>query len=113
MTFRDFSKVMRKDTENFSEHNFSVISNRDIDNINDITIVFTDERKSDVYRDAFLNESYLKDEDKISEQVEKQPQKKSFMESSNNLFSMAGKMYFASEMDDYLTRSNAVNTIKL
>jgi len=99
MTFRDFTKVQRRDTENISENDFSVLSSREIDGINDITIQFTDELKSDRHRETltgFINVGNIISGTNLCSDVSP----------TNNI-----NMY-RSEMDDFLT-NNQINSIKL
>jgi hypothetical protein len=135
MTFRDFSKVVRKDQDNLSEHNFSVISNRDIENINDITIVFTEERRSEAYRDSLIptdpaeNLDFFEDNTHTGTNYKQQylpynisgvisginqdTKARPFeISTTANVVSKSSKMMY-SEMDDFLTRTNKVNGIKI
>lgn len=139
MTFRDFSKITRKETDNVSEHNFSVISNRDIENLNEITIVFTEERLSDAYRNSLVvgdgvafpnDETNEKTYNNITgnilpinievlasgyqnNQINTQEVRPKSYEISTtaNVVSKSNKLF--SEMDDYLTRKNKVSGIKI
>ena len=134
MTFRDFSKVVRKDQDNFSEHNFSVISNRDVDNINDITIVFTEERRSEAYRDSLIPSDLADNPDLFEDThagtnykpqylpynisgvisgINQDTKARPFeISTTANVVSKSSKMMY-SEMDDFLTRTNKVNGIKI
>jgi hypothetical protein len=139
MTFRDFSKITRKETDNISEHNFSVISNRDIENINEITIVFTEERQSDAYRSSLVggegvffpnDETHEKTYNNMTGNImpinigmfasgnqenpvpNQEIRPKSYeISTTANVVSKSNKMF--SEMDDYLTRKNKVSGIKI
>lgn len=122
MTFRDFNKVVRKDTDNFSEHNFSVISNRDVDNMNDITIVFTEEKKSEFFRDTLTHTNLRENDSNYFKKVGPKeieinlnnPESVSKFSFDNNMLSTSPiKLHFNSEMDDFLTKHNAVNSIKI
>lgn len=105
MTFRDFTKIVRKDTDIFSEHNYSIISGKDIENINDITIKFSEERKSDAFKEQALVEN---------EQIHpnKTTHEETVLIECPNLYLGSKQMNFVSEMDDFLTKNNAISSIK-
>lgn len=102
MTFRDFSKVDRKETDKLSEHNFSVISYRDIDAMNDINIVITEEKNSEIFRDTLMGQRGEAEATNSRREI-------------GNYISGVGvgqyKIY-PSEMDGFLT-NNPINNIKI
>jgi len=106
MTFRDFTKIVKKDTDIFSEHNYSIISGKDIENINDITIKFSEERKSDAFKEQALTG--------IVESEHNNLDMKEAMQALEcpNLYLGSKQMNFVSEMDDFLTNNNAISSIK-
>jgi hypothetical protein len=114
MTFRDFSKVLRKETENLSEHNFSLISNKDIDDINEISIFFTEEKKSEVNRESLFGfqENY---ENQNSKNISENREMKNDDDLNNSVNILTNKKQtkiFMSEMDDFL-KINEINKIKI
>ncbi len=108
MTFRDFTKISKQDTENFSEHNYSVISNRDIDAINDITILFSEEKKSEIYRDTLMTQN--NNSNRKNQEIEVINPDDVNLEKSFNL--KRPNKTFMSEMDDFLA-SNEINRFKI
>jgi len=124
MTFRDFSVNKLKDNETLSEHNFSMFSHRDIDAIDDLSIVITEDKKTENIRDSpygtFLErKSYpLGTEDSFSIDHNESFRKISGVERNQSYknvqaFSPILKPNIASEMDNYLLRNNQVNNIKI
>ncbi len=117
MTFRDFSKNEIKETDKISEHNMSILSNRDLENINDITIVLTDGRKSEVFRDTIAANimaektkeefsGFQKQKERAVEIIEHKHKKNSDNKIKPKLYSFTG-------MDEFLTKSYDVNNIKI
>jgi hypothetical protein len=106
MTFRDFTKIVRKDTDIFSEHNYSIISGKDIENINDITIKFSEERKSDAFKDQALTCMIESEQNNIDKKEAGQ------LLECPNLYLGSKQLNFVSEMDDFLTKNNAIINIK-
>ena len=124
MTFRDFSNI-KKDAEIFSEHNYSVISGRDIDAIDDMSIIITEDKRSENRGNSIDNLSNTRIIAPFGPDDSFQINKK---ESSNKIigfydnkpaldnlpsFSPIIKPFQISEMDNYLLKNNQVNNIKI
>lgn len=122
MTFRDFSFNKIKDTEIFSEHNYSLISNRDIDNIDDMSIVITEDKRTENSNNGFYNNRISNPfgPDDSFQITNKEIHHKIGGNVDNNLifenaqvFSPLKRPFVVSEMDNYLLRKNQVNNIKI
>jgi hypothetical protein len=110
MTLRDFSVVNRKETADVaSEHNFSMVSQRDIDDINDVSIIFTDDRKSDVRKDS--NISLRLSDIKLNNDKEREKERKKSISMDISPYFQRQKLN--TEMDSYLTKTNEINGIKI
>ena len=115
MTFRNFNRNERKDTDKISEHNLSMVSNRDIENLNDITFVFTDGRKSDFMRESVLNNilnENMKEDINIFQKAQELKNSEN-KESNNNGLINKPKLFSTSDIDDFLTKNKDINNIKI
>jgi hypothetical protein len=125
LTFRDFSNNKAKDTEIFSEHNNSVISGRDVDAIDDMSIIITEDKRSENRGnsiDGFSNtriitpfgpdDSFHVNKKESSNKITGFYDNKGPVENFLT-FSPIIKPFQISEMDNYLLRNNQVNNIKI
>jgi hypothetical protein len=120
MTFRDFSYNKVKDPEMISEHNYSLISNRDIDNIDDMSIVITDDKRTEnshLYNNRITHpfgpdDSFQITKKESNHKISGHVEHNIFFENSQ-VFSPMKNPYVVSEMDNYLLRKNQVNNIKI
>jgi hypothetical protein len=112
MTFRDFSKNEIKETDKLSEHNMSILSNGDLENINDITIVLTDGRKSEVFRDT-IAASILAEKTKEEFSTFQKSNEQGSEYKLNNDNKIKPKLYSFSGMDEFLTKTYDINNIKI